>query len=741
MLFAVLAAATVAANAPKPLPEVIARLRENRALEVYRDDERAAGKAVKSIAEAAKTSSDPRSIAAQVARDLSMSLSAAAALSEAELRALARDDVRDPSPEADAAFAAALREAPANRYVLAAYASYASWSRGEQFASEVLPRLRGLPAPAVIDIAESIAEGEGIVVLADALNRAPRDTAFLAALAERDSLLMRAALGPVRMNGRAKLRPEWNGKPSVDAAAKQIAALLHLGFSAEALAVFDALPPAAREGIRAKTHQDGIGRMPLPIGLSAAAFLSHDSKRARALLAAVPRSEGDQVYIDVLRELLAERHVDDPFDLLEAALTGTWSRPSGGVWAATLAQLAEGGRYPRLAEKIRATQTAPEYLLFGEDAISYLPPALRAEAEAMRAKIASIGAPVPPAAEPSAIETLLRAPRIVPFVEKPLPAELPPAGEVIDCSKAAEVAKRMNLPAGLHPLRMERRGNEVAAIAIARMLDPIGEVALGAYWILHSTDGGATWEEPLYIGLRENMPYVVLPSSRLPLLAGDHLDIEVHVREIDTATITFPPVALRTKREASGLYLEMPWEELRRDSDGDGVPDLVEERIGTDPHNADTDGDGIDDGKDGLPQVPLTGTPNAASEALAALLRRMYQGGGAIVEGVMQSDDERNACARSASVLGPQTLFIVGDRAAFSAIEVNRRIVVFTPRELELYEKKFGPTYPTEFLYFFLNHAETKALVIDDERWKGSSWELNATESGWEATPLGMWIS
>ncbi|HET6383973.1 MAG TPA: PQQ-binding-like beta-propeller repeat protein [Armatimonadota bacterium] len=42
---------------------------------------------------------------------------------------------------------------------------------------------------------------------------------------------------------------------------------------------------------------------------------------------------------------------------------------------------------------------------------------------------------------------------------------------------------------------------------------------------------------------------------------------------------------------------------LRRDSDGDGLTDLVEARLGTDPHRADTDGDGIPDAVDPCPNA------------------------------------------------------------------------------------------------------------------------------------------
>jgi hypothetical protein len=41
--------------------------------------------------------------------------------------------------------------------------------------------------------------------------------------------------------------------------------------------------------------------------------------------------------------------------------------------------------------------------------------------------------------------------------------------------------------------------------------------------------------------------------------------------------------------------------EVKKDSDGDGWTDLEEQRLGTDPHNPDSDGDGIPDGVDACP--------------------------------------------------------------------------------------------------------------------------------------------
>jgi hypothetical protein len=44
--------------------------------------------------------------------------------------------------------------------------------------------------------------------------------------------------------------------------------------------------------------------------------------------------------------------------------------------------------------------------------------------------------------------------------------------------------------------------------------------------------------------------------------------------------------------------------EFTRDLDADGLPDLVERRYGTDPESSDSDGDGVEDGRDGNPLTP-----------------------------------------------------------------------------------------------------------------------------------------
>lgn len=127
----------------------------------------------------------------------------------------------------------------------------------------------------------------------------------------------------------------------------------------------------------------------------------------------------------------------------------------------------------------------------------------------------------------------------------PRPQSHPERGDDI----AARSNRHMTRPAWARLLpsgelvRYQVDGPRIVAMTASQRLDPVGELSSGGYWVSLSSDSGKTFAPPLYTGLRVYQPYVIRPTSRLPLLDGDSLRIEVALRRIDPAKVMLPPIA------------------------------------------------------------------------------------------------------------------------------------------------------------------------------------------------------
>jgi hypothetical protein len=64
--------------------------------------------------------------------------------------------------------------------------------------------------------------------------------------------------------------------------------------------------------------------------------------------------------------------------------------------------------------------------------------------------------------------------------------------------------------------------------------------------------------------------------------------------------------------------------DLRKDSDHDGLTDIVETRLGLDPHKADTDGDGLSDGQDANPLAAPERSGNERARLLQTIFTALY---------------------------------------------------------------------------------------------------------------------
>jgi len=732
---------------------VRARSESKSMLQLDTDYDLVSQRAQQAMSRAVLASADADVVVARVAKALSVSKDVAAVLVEAHLRSI---DRLKHDKRVDELLNIAVREAPKNRDVVAFYITHAELGASvEDTAAKVLPLTRELPASDAVIFSElSFGGDRNTVIIADALRREPDNPQLQRALLASYDDALKETFGPVRIAGKATFRESWRPLPTKEiaaAASTQIGALVQAGRAEDAIAAYDALPPDIRDAIMAGALKDGGQSVDVRLDLAASALVIGDAKRAAAFSAPVhpPKAEtysplaAQANELRIINALIATRLDGDIYDILADSIN-SGARPYGMVWSRVFASLATRGGYESVGQAAVRMAARWSDVHRSNPVMPYLPDVLRAELQATLDRDAATAVQESKAAPSGgAIMKRLAEPRLEIAKEKKLPEAIERSNAtVIDCGDSARVAKTMHIPSGWYPLRLERDGSEVVGVAVSQALDPMGEVGRGAYWILHSRDGGNTWDEPLYTGLRENSPYLVMPASALSLMHGDHLEIEVEIHEIDPASITFPPVGLRTKREVKGLYLEIPWEALRRDSDGDGVTDLVEERIVTDPRIADSDGDGIVDGKDALPLVSLAAGKAPEGEVLVSVLNGFRPGRGAILEGLVSTEEQRRACVVRASAIGGGASFFVGDRSFFAPIDLQRRVVVLARDELDAYEKKFGNTYAADVSYMIVRHDGKKALVVLSESWKEDVYELTKQANGeWKMTAIGGWIS
>jgi len=411
--------------------------------------------------------------------------------------------------------------------------------------------------------------------------------------------------------------------------------LLEAGFDDVALAVLASTPPSVqRELLEARASA-------VP-----ALEKAHDLARVdlRTLIAAAVLGQGGRTPAElwlksarevtrcgeVARQMLStamQLENPDRFQLLSGDRScGPMTTPS---WL-NVQQAVLGRDYPEHVTGVAVSarsrfEGSPE----GEPVLSELPftrqAALDLEAERGRARAkvdAWIAARPPPAKDPDAAgdsvaRRMLTMPPQILFTERSL------RDVKSQRRNAWKPVSDVRLPPGFRVIRAERDGSTVVAVALSHRLDPTGEVSGGGYWVLVSGNGGTSWGEPLYTGLRALRPYVLAERSVVSILNGDEIRLAAARQELVEESITFPPVGLRTGPRQGGLVLLSTLATLRRDSDGDGLTDVVEERLMLDPSNPDSDGDGIPDGRDPAPHIPNRQESTRDGELLSELLARL----------------------------------------------------------------------------------------------------------------------
>lgn len=311
-----------------------------------------------------------------------------------------------------------------------------------------------------------------------------------------------------------------------------------------------------------------------------------------------------------------------------------------------------------------------------------------------------------------------------------------------------ELPEGVDLPVSEYQIvRYAKENGERQIVYLSSALDAPGEIPAYGYWFQQTIDGGKTWGEPIYLGIIQHFPYVVVARSKLPMITGGTLNLEVEAREIDSRSISFPPVGLTLRREERNLYLSFNLETLRRDSDSDGLTDLVEHRLQMNPMSSDSDNDGLEDARDPLPLTTFDPDAPMADKELAYAILSAIVGyeRQAIVVSPRSAGEEFDLVDMIGGGRPPSisdgSVFLVSAPEKFAGVRTPFRLFVFSDDDVERLNADSAPFYPAGVRSMFKRVDGSEYYIIWSASWTGGEFVVRCNAGKCETEVVSEWVS
>ncbi len=295
------------------------------------------------------------------------------------------------------------------------------------------------------------------------------------------------------------------------------------------------------------------------------------------------------------------------------------------------------------------------------------------------------------------------------------------------------------LPQGFEPVRWQGEGARVVAISQSGLLDRGGEVGRGGYWVHFSEDGAKTWTPPIYTGLAAHFPYLVEATSKLPLLKDRNLQIEVTYALLDTSSITYPPVGLRTLRSEPNLWLNIPIEALTKDSNGDDLSDVVAAHLGVDGPAEEAP---FVMGSDGAACQGETADP------VALVRRKVLMTLTGIDEAAIREPIDRSPDAPLLSSItrvsagGKWPLFVKGQAADLACLEpLPMPVLVYSGQGENALQRRSPDFRLIELPSLVMNREKSRGYAIWSSGWAGGTVMFWLEGRKWRFETISSWVT
>jgi hypothetical protein len=255
-------------------------------------------------------------------------------------------------------------------------------------------------------------------------------------------------------------------------------------------------------------------------------------------------------------------------------------------------------------------------------------------------------------------------------------------------------------------------------------------------WIGYSENSGKDWCY-YYTGIVQRQPVFVKYYSQKPLIKEKgRLEIEACLlRQLSEFTHPLPAPTYECVKD--GIYLVFDMNIIAKDSDGDGLTDIAEDKLYLDKYNNDTDGDGIPDNLDTNPRLYFPRTEKS----------RIY-------EAIMNEEIDWNKRGVGISLFNDNMTYYVTDTTETILIVTNDkdllgiqpqkyRVIFITTDEYKnhakVYESElnimgFSPLFKVD------KKRNTYKMSYSFNTW-GAEYLIRKTKKGWNIKILSMWIS
>jgi len=256
-------------------------------------------------------------------------------------------------------------------------------------------------------------------------------------------------------------------------------------------------------------------------------------------------------------------------------------------------------------------------------------------------------------------------------------------------------------------------------------------------WVAYSENSGKDWNY-YYTGITQRQPVFLKFYSQIPLIKEKgKLEIEACLlRQLSPFSHPGPGPSYECVKDE--IYLVFDIDVIAKDSDGDGLTDIVENKLYTDKFNKDTDGDGIPDNLDLNPRVHYPRTEK--SKIYEAILNEKIDWNDKKGTGKLLFSENTAYFVTDST----ETILIVTDNEDLMGIQPEKyRVVFMTPNEYqnktyiyntELNTMRFSPLFKVDY------KKDTYKMTYSYKTW-GSTYLIKKTKKGWTIQIISMWIS